>query len=112
MAEKLYGTISAVGQLNGGLSSPLSIRGNIGAGVTRVVIKNHDELDHRDLDDQHPISAITGLNNELLSIKRDISTNQLSIRRLDTRIDNKVRTANQIPDDMETGDYVFLVKGE
>ena len=73
---------------------------------------DHNQLENRDLEDQHPIVAITGLNNELLSIKRDISTNQLSIRRLETKIDNKVRTANEIPDDMATGDYVFLVKEE
>ena len=112
MAEKLYGILSAVGQLNGLLSPTMSIKGNLGAGATRVVVKNHDELDHRDLDDQHPISAITGLSDELLSIKTNAQQQELSILRLETKIDNKIRTANEIPDDMEVGEYVFLIKGE
>ncbi|MBQ0113370.1 MAG: hypothetical protein KBT03_09595 [Bacteroidales bacterium] len=35
---------------------------------------NHDELLHRDYDDQHPISAITGLRGELDDISQEIST--------------------------------------
>ena len=37
---------------------------NFGVGET-VVIKNHAILDNRDLPDQHPISAITGLQEAL-----------------------------------------------
>ena len=33
--------------------------------VVKSVVQHHDKLDHRDYPDQHPISAITGLQNTL-----------------------------------------------
>lgn len=40
--------------------------------VQRVISSKHDELLNRDLIDQHPISAITGLNDALDSINTKI----------------------------------------
>lgn len=37
--------------------------------------KNHDELEHRDFDDQHPMSAITGLEDALQSLDNDKQDN-------------------------------------
>lgn len=100
--NKLYGALKTRGGLVG----------QLGVGTMQISIKDHDKLDNRDLDDQHPISAITGLSEELLSIKTNAQQQELSILQLETKIDNKIRTANEIPDDMEVGEYVFLIKGE
>ena len=111
---KLHGSINNSSTLNGKISTNASIEGNVGKGVTRVVtvVNEHDKLVNRDLPNQHPIDAIQGLNDELMSIKNtQISTN-LSIKSLNTKIDNKIRTVNQIPSDMLVGEYIFLEKEE
>lgn len=110
--EKLYGIINTSSSINGEISSNDSINGNIGAGVIKIPIKDHSKLDNRDLDDQHPINSISGLKDELLSIKNSISNNQLSIKNIETKINNKVRTSNNIPIDMQVGEYVYLIKEE
>lgn len=37
-----------------------------------TAIKNHDELNHRDYPDQHPIESISGLSNSLEQLSNDI----------------------------------------
>lgn len=100
------------GKLTGQLSPKGNLVGSIGKGILKVTVNDHSVLTNRDLPDQHPIEAITGLNDELLSIKGNVSANSLSIKRLETRIDNKIRTVSEVPNDMQKGDYIFLIKEE
>lgn len=58
MANKLYGS----------LKTKANLVGSLGAGAIQVMINDHNLLDNRDLDDQHPISAITGLQDALNAI--------------------------------------------
>ena len=69
-------------------------------------------LKNRDLPNQHPIDSIEGLNDELMSIKNTQVSTNLSIKSLTKKIDNKIRTVNSLPSDMEVGEYIFLEKGE
>lgn len=109
---KLYGSIINESTLNGEIESKGSIDGNIGRGVTKVTVNDHDLLKNRDLPNQHPIDAIEGLREELMSIKNSQGDTNLSIKSLSKKIDNKIRTVSTLPSDMETGQYVFLEKGE
>ena len=94
-------------KLHGELSSRGCVEGTLGKGVTRVVtvVNEHDKLINRDLPNQHPIDAIEGLANELMSIKNTQSNTSLSIK-------NKIRTVTSVPSDMQIGEYIFLEKGE
>lgn len=58
MANKLYGS----------LKTKANLVGSLGAGAIQVMINDHNQLENRDLDDQHPISAITGLQDALNAI--------------------------------------------
>ena len=109
---KLYGSINNNSTLNGEISTNGSINGSLGKGVTKVTVNDHDLLRNRDLPNQHPIDAIEGLNNELMSIKNTQVSTNLSIKSLTQKIDNKIRTVSSLPSDMEKGQYIFLEKGE
>lgn len=109
---KLHGTINNSSTLNGQISTNDSVEGSIGRGVTAVSIKDHNRLDNRDLPNQHPIDAIEGLKEELLSIKKNHETTTMSIKTLSTKIDNKIRSAKSIPSDMQKGEFIFLEKEE
>lgn len=109
---KLYGSINNNSTLTGEISANGSINGSLGKGVTKVIINDHDLLKNRDLPNQHPIDAIEGLHNELMSIKNTQVSTNLSIKSLTQKIDNKIRTVSSVPNDMEKGQYIFLEKGE
>jgi len=47
------------------ISPAESISGSVAVGARYIVTDKHDELTHRDSADQHPISAITGLQSAL-----------------------------------------------
>ena len=101
----LVGFLSGESNLDSTLSSKEDINGEIVSGITKVATNDHDKLINRDLADQHPIDAITGLKQELMSIKQT-STSNYNI--LSKKINNKIRTVKDIPSDMEIGDYIFL----
>jgi hypothetical protein len=109
---KLNGTIKNSSTLNAQISTTDSVEGSVGRGVIAVSIKDHNRLDNRDLPNQHPIDAIEGLKDELLSIKKGQETTTMSIKTLSTKIDNKIRSAKFIPSDMQKGEFIFLEKEE
>lgn len=105
----LIAYLSSESNLSAELSSPANINGEIVSGITKVSTNDHDKLINRDLADQHPITAITGLSEELMSIKQTATSNY---NILSKKIDNKIRTVKEIPSDMKIGDYIFLeIKG-
>lgn len=85
--------------LKASISTTPNLAGNIVTGQTKVATNDHNLLIHRDLPDQHPIGSIAGLQEELLSIKK-----------VEEKINNKIRTVKSIPDDMQVGEYIFLEK--
>ena len=101
----LIAYLSSESNLSAELSSSANVNGEIVSGITKVSINDHNKLINRDLENQHPIEAITGLKNELMSIKQTATSNY---NILSKKIDNKIRTVKEIPSDMEIGDYVFL----
>jgi hypothetical protein len=96
--------------LKASISSTPNLNGNIVTGQTKVSTNDHNLLINRDLPNQHPIEAIEGLKEELLSIKEDSTTTNLSIKKLETKIQNKIRTVKAVPINMSVGDYIFLEK--
>lgn len=57
------------------VNPPFVAEGEIGKVVIEVSeIKNHGDLSGRDLPDQHPISAISGLEEALSELKPELST--------------------------------------
>lgn len=109
LEEKLVGTLSDYENIKGNLSEP-EIKSELEAISVEVPIKDHNKLDNRDLPNQHPIDAIEGLKEELLSIKSNQQSTSLSIKKLESKIDNKLRTVSSIPTDMKVGQYIFLEK--
>lgn len=101
----LVGFLSSESNLEATLSPEENINGEIVSGITKVATNDHNKLINRDLENQHPITAITGLNEELMSIKQTATSNY---NILSKKINNKIRTVKEIPDDMEVGDYIFL----
>lgn len=93
------------------ITNESTIDGNLNPGFIKVTTNKHNDLLNRDLPNQHPINAIEGLKEELLSIKNTQETTNLSIRNLENRIINKIRTVKNIPQDMQIGSYIFLEKG-
>lgn len=92
------------------LTNSDNLNANLNPGFVKVTTNKHDDLLNRDLQNQHPIESITGLKQELLSIKNNHQQVLLSIKKIETKIQNKVRTTNFIPMNMETGEYIFLEK--
>lgn len=109
---KLQASLNTSSSLKGEISSNASLGGNIGKGVTKVMVNDHDLLLNRDLPDQHPMGAIEGLHEELMTIKSEHSTITLSIKNVNKKIDTKFRTVKEIPSDLQVGEYIFLEKGE
>ena len=101
----LVGFLSGESNLDATLSSKEDINGEIVSGITKVSTNDHDKLINRDLENQHPIDSITGLKQELMSIKQTATSNY---NILSKKINNKIRTVKDIPSDMEIGDYIFL----
>lgn len=113
MSEKLIGVLKEQIKLSGKLlDAPLEVH-----------YDDHNKLNNRDLPDQHPISAITNLEEELTTIKQTADVNYTEISKeliniketatnnyddLSKKINNKIRTAREIPDDLEVGQYIFL----
>lgn len=108
----LNGTISYDLGLNGELSNEDTLEGSLGATTLNLKTNRHNDLVNRDLEDQHPINAITGLSKELMSIKESQNELNMSIKKLKENIDNKIRTTKSIPTDMQKGEYIFLIKEE
>ena len=104
MEEQLIGLLVDEESLTGNLEEEV-LEGKLEIAPVEVSINNHDKLINRDLADQHPITAITGLKQELMSIKQTATSNY---NILSKKINNKIRTVKDIPSDMEIGDYVFL----
>ena len=107
---ELNGIINSNDNLVANLSSDETLNANIVSGQIQVSTDDHTKLRNRDVDNQHPINAIEGLQEELLSIKNTQVTTNLSIKNLENRINNKIRTSQSIPQDMIVGDYIFLEK--
>ena len=101
----LNGTISYDVGLNGEVSNKDTLQGSLGATTLKLSTNKHNELINRDLPNQHPISAIEGLQEEITKIN-------LSIKNNATDINNKLRTTKSIPINMKVGEYIFLVKEE
>lgn len=102
---ELEAFLETTSNLKAELSTTADIGGNISAGVTKVSTNDHTLLKNRDLPNQHPISAITNLEEELMSIKQTATNNYND---LSMKINNKIRTVTEIPSDMNVGDYIFL----
>lgn len=96
--------------LKASISTTPNLNGNIVTGQTKVSTNDHNLLINRDLPNQHPIEAIEGLKEELLSIKTTQENTGLSIKKIETKINNKIRTVKSIPSNMGTGEYIFLEK--
>jgi hypothetical protein len=96
--------------LKASISTTPNLAGNIVTGQTKVATNDHNLLINRDLPDQHPIGSIAGLQKELLSIKNNQQSTNLSIKKVEEKINNKIRTVKSIPDDMQVGEYIFLEK--
>ena len=60
--DELIGVIEASGEVVGYLDSPAELVGELSS---VIYANDHSVLRNRDLPDQHPISAITGLQEEL-----------------------------------------------
>ena len=65
----LQGSINSKVNLMANITNETNLNGNIVTGQTKVSTNDHNLLINRDLPNQHPIEAITGLKEELLSIK-------------------------------------------
>lgn len=62
--DELWGVIEADAELVGTIDSPAALVGELS--ISKVIYANdHNRLRNRDMDDQHPISAITGLQDAL-----------------------------------------------
>lgn len=56
--DELWGIIECGGEVVGEIDSPVELVGELN---TVIYANDHNTLYNRDMDDQHPISAITGL---------------------------------------------------
>ena len=110
--DTLNGSIYNNIVLYGEISNEDSLQGSLGATTLTLKTNKHNELINRNLPNQHPIDAIEGLREELMSIKNSQGDTNLSIKSLNTKINNKIRTVKQVPSDMKVGEYIFLEKGE
>lgn len=112
MSEKidLQGSINSKVNLMANITNETNLNGNIVTGQTKVSTNDHNLLINRDLPNQHPIEAIEGLKEELLSIKTNQQSTNLSIKKVEEKINNKIRTVKSIPTNMEAGEYIFLEK--
>lgn len=108
--ENLQTSITTSSNLESNLSEEGNIDGRLNPGFIKVTTNKHNDLLNRDLPNQHPIEAITGLKEELLSIKTNQQSTNLSIKKVEEKINNKIRTVKSIPTNMETGEYIFLEK--
>lgn len=108
--ENLQTSITTSSNLESNLSEEGNIDGRLNPGFIKVTTNKHNDLLNRDLPNQHPIEAITGLKEELLSIKTTQQNTSLSIKRIEEKINNKIRTVKAVPINMSTGDYIFLEK--
>lgn len=102
--------ITSYNNLETSISNESNVNANLNPGFIKVTTNKHDDLLNRDLPDQHPIESIKGLSQELLSIKENHQQAILSIKKIETKIQNKIRTTNVVPINMETGEYIFLEK--
>lgn len=106
----LQGSINSKVNLMANITNETNLNGNIVTGQTKVSTNDHNLLINRDLPNQHPIEAIEGLKEELLSIKTNQQSTNLSIKKVEEKINNKIRTVKSIPTNMGTGEYIFLEK--
>lgn len=111
MDETLIGKLEKEEKLEGSFEESV-VEGKLEKAPVEISIKDHNKLDNRDLADQHPIDAITGLKQELINIKNNQTNTGISIKNLTTQINNKIRTVKEIPLDMKPGEYIFLEKEE
>lgn len=109
--ENLKGVVLTNIEVKGEISIKEGLTGSLGSTTFKLSTNKHNELINRDLPNQHPINAIEGLKEELLSIKNNQSSTNLSIKNLNSKINNKIRTVKEIPNDLQVGEYIFLEKG-
>ena len=111
LEEKLVGTLSDYEDITGNLSEN-KLKSELETIPVEVPIKDHNKLDNRDLENQHPIKAVTGLEKELLNIKTNQNEIVMSIKHIEEKVQNKIRTVKEVPQDMRAGEYIFLEKEE
>ena len=80
----------------------------------KLIIKQKNFVTGQTTDKEEKLKLASESNAGLMSIKNynQIKNNEMSIKTLKSRLDTKIRTVTEVPGDMKTGDYIFLVKGE
>jgi len=101
--------------LSSSIEGDIKVNSKADAGTYSITTIDHDKLKNRDLPDQHPIDAITGLTDTIQEIRQENTNTNARIDELTTELNEDIAALEQADQDIiqrveDIEDYTDTIK--